>query len=82
MEKVTDDIVDEVVYEYVSNPEDVSHSWLGEFVDGDVDFDDFFPPGCYPAKWHCGTCSARKNLEYKHELVLILFPKHTHNRKR
>lgn len=42
MEKVTDDIVDEVVYEYVSNPEDVSHSWLGEFVDGDVDFDDFF----------------------------------------
>lgn len=42
MEKVTDEIVDEVVYEYIINPEDVSHSWLGEFVEGDVDFDDFF----------------------------------------
>lgn len=42
MEKVTDNIVDEVVYIYITNPEDMSHSWLGEFVDGDVDFDDFY----------------------------------------
>ena len=42
MEKVTDEIVDEVVYEYISSPEDVSRNWLGEFVEGDVDFDDFF----------------------------------------
>lgn len=42
MAEITKDIVDEVVVEYISNPEDVSHQWLGEFVDEDTDFDEFF----------------------------------------
>lgn len=42
MAEITKDIVDEVVVEYISNPEDVSYQWLGEFVDEDTDFDEFF----------------------------------------
>lgn len=30
-----------MVVEYISNPEDVSYQWLGEFVDEDTDFDEF-----------------------------------------
>lgn len=44
MAEITKELVDQVVWEYLVNPEDVSYSRLGEFVNDkdNTDFEEFF----------------------------------------